>query len=215
MKGILSRREAEKYIQAGYVKVNGELVTNLAHQIDPLCDVVTLHAPKTMEKKQLIAFNKPVGIVTHSSQAGEKEIKDLLPAHLKHLSPIGRLDKASEGLILLSNDGVLARYFLQSEPAHRRCYLVSTSANLTQGQIQKCRNGIMLFGQKTKPIHVVAVAGQTYKWEMYEGKNRQIRRMIQKVGSHVTRLQRISFSTIELGDLKVGHYRFESINMHR
>lgn len=215
MKGILSRREAEKYIQAGYIKVNGKLIKNLAHQIDPMNDIVTLHAPDTLETKQLIAFHKPVGVVTHSPQAGEKEIKDLLPSNLKHLSPVGRLDKASEGLILLTNDGVLARYFLQSKPAHLRCYIVSTSSSLTHGQLQKCRNGIILFGQRTKPINITPISAHSYKWEMREGKNRQIRRMVQKIGSQVTRLQRISFANIQLGELKSACYRVEKIAMHK
>ncbi|MEK9657600.1 MAG: pseudouridine synthase [bacterium] len=204
--GRLSRREAERYMREGWVKVNGVVVTVLGSQIDPVVDCVTLHAPAEKTNTCLLAFHKPVGIVSHSPQNDEKEIKDLLPENYHSLSPIGRLDKASSGLILLTDDGVLARKLLQGDTPHTRRYIVTTSSELTSGQQRKCEKGLVLFGQKTKPVSIKRVGDKCYEWTMIEGKNRQIRRMIQKVGSSVLGLKRVSFGPYVLGDLGVGAY---------
>ena len=212
-KGILSRREAEKYMQKGWVKVNGHIVTELGTQIDPEEDEVTIHPPAELKHKTLLSFYKPVGVVTHSPQNDEKEIKDLLPRQYKHLAPIGRLDKPSEGLILLTDDGVLARNLLQGHPPHTRTYEVETTNPLTSGQISKCERGMTLFGQKTKPIIITPIGEKRYKWEMTEGKNRQIRRMVQKVGEHVLQLKRVSFGKYKIGPLNPCEYRVEETDL--
>eukprot|EP01047_Picozoa_sp_COSAG01_P002332 COSAG01_NODE_61_length_29729_cov_196.711779_18_plen_230_part_00 len=210
--GILSRREAERYMQKGWIQVNGEVVTELGRQIDPAIDKVTVHAPDTVKKETLLAFHKPVGVVTHCPQDGEYEIRDLLPAQYQHLAPIGRLDKASEGLILLTDNGIWARELLQGKPAHVRVYEVDVDQELTQGQLKKCEEGLMLFGQKTLPLtiaflQVVDDHAYRYRWEMKEGKNRQIRRMIQKVGAGVLRLKRVAYGAYDLDDLACGDVR--------
>jgi len=207
--GILSRREAERYLLKGWIKVNGECVSELGTQINPDLDKVTVHEPQGSVKRLLVAFYKPPGVVTHSAQDGEFEIKDILPDEFKHLAPIGRLDKASEGLILLSNHGVWAKELLQAKPAHQRVYEVDTNVVLTPKQIEKCETGMMLFGEKTLPLTCRLIqkfedGKARYRWTMYEGKNRQIRRMIQKIGACVINLKRCEFADYQLGALTRG-----------
>lgn len=207
--GILSRREAERYLLKGWIKVNGVCVKELGVRINPELDKVTLHEPQGFVKRLLVAFHKPPGVVTHSAQKDEFEIKDILPDEFKHLAPIGRLDKASEGLILLTNHGVWAKELLQVKPAHERVYEVDLNSVLTPKQIEKCERGIMLFGQKTLPLSCrflknLPMGGARYDWRMFEGKNRQIRRMTQKVGVRVLKLKRLSFGEFQLGALERG-----------
>lgn len=207
--GILSRREAERYLLKGWIKVNGQVVTALGTQIDPDRDEVTLTTALVQEKasKSYWALYKPRGIVTTVPQAGEKAIKDILPARFSQLYPVGRLDKDSEGLILLTDDGVFAKTCLQSQEPHERVYEVWVDRPMTDGMCEKIESGLMLFGERCKPCKVVLRRERVLTMTLWEGKNRQIRRMIQKVGARVTRLKRIRFGTVGLGTLRPGEVR--------
>lgn len=208
-KGICSRREGERFIQNGWIKVNGKRITDCSTKIDEDKDVITIsdEVKKMQRTKTYIVFYKPRGIVTHSPQIDEKEIKDYLPKDLWHCKPIGRLDKESEGLMICSDDGVFTKHCLQQENAHKRIYKIRVSKPLTSEMIRKCENGMVLFGQKTRQCKIKKMNEFVYELEMYEGKNRQIRRMIQKVGSMVTFLQRIQFANIKINHLKPGEYK--------
>jgi 23S rRNA pseudouridine2604 synthase len=202
--GICSRRQAEAFIEAGYIQVNGTTIQNPATKINPNEDNITLD-PKAQEiltKRTTIKYYKPRGIVTHSAQEEETAIIDIIDPAYKKLAPIGRLDKDSEGLLLLSDDGVFAKRCLQHEKPFSREYEVHVSKPLTTDMIQKCETGLTLFGKKTKPCCIQKCGPRKYRFTMIEGKNRQIRRMVQKVGSAVTKLQRIRFGPIHVGELK-------------
>ncbi len=207
-KGICSRREAEKYIQNGWIRINGK-VAQLGDQIIPEHDHLELsdQIEKDQSNHTLIAFHKPRGVVTNCPQKGEKEISDLLPQNLKHLNAIGRLDKESEGLILLTDNGQISKSYLAAETPHERVYEVWLNAPITSLQIQKLETGIPLFGAKTKPLSITKKKDTVILMTMREGKNRQIRRMIQKIGLHVTRLRRLRFGDYTLGELPKSEFK--------
>ena len=131
-KGLCSRREAERHIENGRVKVNGQQVTVSGTPVDPENDLIELDLASV--KHTTIAFHKPRGIMSNCPQPGQKEIRDLLPKHLRDLSTIGRLDRDSEGIILLTNDGRVAKYYLAAEKPHERSYHVWIDAPLHIGQ---------------------------------------------------------------------------------
>lgn len=203
-KGICSRRKAEEFILKGFVKLNGEIVTKLGTTCDPLKDKVELtqQAKEIISEFTYIKYYKPIGIVTHSPQENEQSISDIIDPKYAHCAPIGRLDKDSEGLILLSNDGVFAKNCLSHVNPHRRDYEIKVSKPLSDEAIEELEEGIMILGKQTLPCTIIKLAPLRYKITLYEGKNRQIRRMIQHVGNMVMKLKRVQFGPIELSNLK-------------
>lgn len=208
--GVLSRRKTEEYLQKGWITVNGEVVTDLGRKVDPETDVIELteEAKATQENTSLIVFYKPKGVWSNCPQGNEKECTDFLPKELQHLSTIGRLDKDSEGIILLTDNGVLANKFLNSEIPHKRTYIVKTKTPLDSEQRKELERGVEIFeGVFTKPCHIEKVSHYAFKITLEEGKNRQIRRMVETQGTYVTKLKRISFGPYTLEDLEPGEYR--------
>ena len=207
--GICSRRQAERFIQEGHVLLNGVPITAPAPLIDDQVDCITLskQAQECLRNYDYYAYYKARGIVTHSPQLGEQAICDQLPSAYRHCAPVGRLDKDSEGLILLTNDGLFARRCLQHDAPYSRVYDIEVSKPLSAGMIHKCESGLSLFGNKTKPCQIQRRSLYQYQFTMIEGKNRQIRRMVQKVGSAVVRLKRIRFGPIVLGDMNPSDIR--------
>jgi pseudouridine synthase len=208
-KNILSRRKTEEYLIKGLIKVNGKVVTELGFQIDPEKDEVELD--KSVEEVRsnyiYLAFNKPKGISTNCPQENEREIIELLPPKYKHLNSIGRLDKDSEGLILLTDDGIFAKSILNAEYPHEREYEVWIDIEMTPKMQTKLENGITLFDKKTLPTKIKQLGFRHFKIILREGKNRQIRRMLQKVGASVVNLKRIRFGSMELGNLRTGQFK--------
>jgi pseudouridine synthase len=204
--GICSRRQAERFIDLGYVLVNGTVVTEQGCKIDPDHDTVTLsnEAKQQISQFSYIMFNKPRGIVTHSAQEGERAIRDILPERYKTLAPIGRLDKDSCGLILLTNDGIFAKRCLQSNNPHKRLYDIKVSKPLSDDDIKTLEEGILILGSITKPCVVTRLNPYNYRIELIEGKNRQIRRMMLKISNSVVYLNRIQFGKLRLNDLMPG-----------
>lgn len=206
--GILSRRQAEEAIAKGHVFVNG-VVAEIGQKVDPSLDKVTLH-PILEKKRQRftsILFHKPIGIVTHSKQFGETEIRDLLPKHLQHLAPVGRLDKDSEGLILLTDDGVFAKSLLHGPEPHARVYEVWVDQDISDEFLKKLSKGVyILNGYLTQPCKVFRLGPRFFSIHLKEGKNRQIRRMVATLGLRVSRLKRISFGPYKLGRLPKGKF---------
>lgn len=204
---ILSRREAELYMQRGWIRVNGHVVTELGTKIDPNRDRVEVvpEGQKALQSYVYLAFFKPVGIVSNCPAEGERQVTDLLPPHLAHVSTIGRLDKDSEGLILLTDDGLFAKAALNS--MHEREYLVRVNGVFTPAMAERLEEGVTMLGTETKPVRITRLDEQCFLIVMSEGKNRQIRRMVQKVGLQVVRLKRLRFGNVKLGDLAKGDYR--------
>jgi len=207
-KGLASRRTAEEYIKKGWIKVNGQVVTELGTKVDPDHDHVELNdkAARQQEKFQYVILNKPVGYVTNLPQAGEKEAKNLLPAKFKNLHAVGRLDKDSEGLLLFTDDGVVAHRLSSPKFEHEKEYEVTVDQPISHEVLAKYQKGIDLSGEKLKPVMVRKIKGLTYQFILREGKNRQIRRMLNKFGYNVIKLKRVRISNLVLGRLKIGKH---------
>ena len=209
--GVLSRRSAEAEISAGRVKVNG-LVAALGDKIDPEADRVewngrVIRAPKDTAKLYLM-LNKPRGYVTTSKdEKGRKAVVELVRGAGARVYPVGRLDMDSEGLLLLTSDGEFANHL--THPRHQipKIYHVSVSPAPTKEQLQALTAPMELDGYKLLPVAVKSLSSTDLEMHLYEGRNRQIRRMCEAVGLKVTRLRRVAIGTLTLGTLEVGRWR--------
>ena len=206
--GVCSRRQGEAYITEGMVNVNGVVVTELGTQIDSAQDriefqgkPITLRAPHVT-----IALNKPKDYVTSCKQKGQKIVLDLISLP-QRIYPIGRLDKDSTGLILLTNDGELHHRLSHPSFNHEREYDVTTLAPIPNGALRKMEKGLRLQGSKTRSAKIKRISPKRFRMVLQEGRNRQIRRMVQKVGSEVEDLRRIRVANVKLGRLKKGSWR--------
>jgi pseudouridine synthase len=209
-RGISSRRKAEEYIEAGLVKVNGKVAT-LGQKADPDVDTIEVDGAVVEARKDLIYYvlHKPKGVVTtNASRKEDQTIIDLLPEKLRGVVfPIGRLDKDSSGLLILTNDGVLAYRLTHPKFDHEKEYEVETETDITDGQLAKLRSGMTILGAKTKPATVKRLGKRTFSIALTEGKNRQIRRMCQKVGAPVKELRRTRITTLTDSSLEPGDMR--------
>jgi len=206
--GICSRRRAEEHILAGRVRVNGETVTVLGTKVDPDKDVVEYDSDvvETPQKMRYIILNKPCGIVTSCLQKGETTVKDLVACR-ERLFPVGRLDKDSTGLVLMTNDGTLAYRLMHPKFLHEKEYVVDTVDPMTEGMLEKLSRGVKLEGSVTAPCKIRKVGPRRFRIVLREGRNRQIRKMVQKVGTEVKKLDRIRIENIHLGSLPLGAWR--------
>ncbi len=209
-RGIASRRKAEEYITQGLVKVNGKIAM-LGQKADPEVDSIEVDG-KVLEARQVMLYyvmNKPRGVVTTNATLPKDQIvNDLVPKELRgKVFPVGRLDKDSEGLLLLTNDGVLAFRLTHPKFDHEKEYEVVVERPITEGALDKMRHGMMIASEKTKPAVVHKLAPDTFRITLTEGKNRQIRRMCQKVGNPVVTLKRVRIMTLTDPDLKPGKMR--------
>ena len=214
--GVCSRRAAEKLIDEGRVKVNGHPVT-LGDKMDPDFDKVSIDGKsvRIVRKRQYtyLMLNKPRGyITTASDERGRKTVMDLLTGVDRRVYPIGRLDKDSEGLLLLTDDGAFANLLTHPSGGVGKLYRVTVRPRATEEQVVKMSSGVVLDdGVKTQPavIHVVVdEPGRTVlEITLHEGRNRQIRRMCEAVGLEVIRLKRSAEGPVKLGMLQPGEYR--------
>ena len=210
--GVCSRRRGEEYIKAGRVAVNGEIVAELGTKIDPDMDLVQVDG-KSIKPSQTyvyIALNKPRGYVTSCSHPGEKIVMDLVDIS-QRVYPIGRLDKDSTGLLLLTNDGRLHHRLSHPSFDHEKEYDVTTAQTITAGALRKLAAGLPLLGTKTRPAEVRRISERRFRIILQEGKNRQIRRMVRKVGNQVTRLKRVRVGSVKLGRLPLGSWRYLTV----
>lgn len=209
--GVCSRRQGEEYIKDGLVKVNGEVVTELGTKVDPDIDRVEFRGKLVKAKVNLIyiALNKPKGYVTSCRQEGDKIVLDLIDIP-ERVYPIGRLDKDSTGLLLLTNDGRLHHRLLHPSFDHEKEYEVSVARPVSDGAIRKMEKGMPILGTKTRPAEIKRITAKRFRIVLKEGRNRQIRRMVRKVGNQVTSLKRIRVSNIRLGRLAKGAWRYLS-----
>ena len=208
--GICSRRRGEIYIADGWVTVNGVTITQPGTQVDINSDEVRFKGDAvTLSTNQAliyIALNKPVGVVTSCSHKGARIVLDLIDIP-ERIYPIGRLDKDSSGLLLLTNDGELHNRLSHPSFNHEKEYLVTTEEALSKGALKKMADGVMLDGKRTRRAKVVQLGKFKFKMVLKQGLNRQIRRMVQKTGNQVKTLKRIRMGEVKLDDLKEGQWR--------
>ncbi|MBU0766179.1 rRNA pseudouridine synthase [Patescibacteria group bacterium] len=211
--GICSRRKAEEYIEQGLVKVNGK-VAELGQKADPEVDKVEVDGKVLADRKEMLYYvmNKPKGVeTTNALRVTRNEpaiVRDLLPKNLQgKIYPVGRLDKDSSGLLLFTNDGVLAYRLTHPKFDHEKEYEVITERPIAEGALTKLKNGMTISGEKTKPAIIKRHSDDKFTIALTEGKNRQIRRMCQKVGNPVKELRRIRITTLKDANLKSGQIR--------
>ena len=209
--GICSRRKAEEYIQQGRVKVNNKIVVELGTKIDSEKDNIFFDNNEVIlnqEKENIyIALNKPVGFISSCSHRKEKIILDLI--NIKdRIYPVGRLDKDSEGLILLTNDGDLHNKLSHPSFDHEKEYDVKTYEIISDNALRRMEQGIYIDGEKTRQSQVKRLSKSRFRIILKQGRNRQIRKMVEKAGNRVKSLKRIRVSNIKLGNLKQGGFRY-------
>ena len=204
--GVCSRREADIWIEAGRVTINGEPAT-LGTQVGE-GDVVCVDGRRIGAAKQhvYIALNKPVGIVCTTERDVAGNIVDFV-RHRERIFPIGRLDKDSEGLILLTNHGDIVNEVLRSENDHEKEYLVTVDRPVTRIFLDGMATGVRILGTVTKPCKVQRIGASVFRITLTQGLNRQIRRMCSFFGYKVVRLQRVRIMNITLGKLRTGEWR--------
>jgi 23S rRNA pseudouridine2604 synthase len=204
--GLCSRREADAWISAGRVTVNGE-AASLGMQVGK-ADVVSIDGrPVGAPKRHVyLALNKPVGITCTTEQQVRGNIVDFV-GHRERIFPIGRLDKDSEGLILLTNNGDIVNEILRSENEHEKEYLVEVDRPLTSEFLEGMAAGVPLLGAVTKPCVTGRVGRNTFRIVLTQGLNRQIRRMCEHFGYRVRRLRRVRIINVTLDGLAVGQWR--------
>ena len=204
--GITSRRGADKWIEEGRVTINGELAT-VGSKVEDGDSVCVDGKPVQREEKLVyIALNKPVGITSTTERHIEGNVVDFVN-HPLRIFHIGRLDKDSEGLLLLTNDGDIVNEILRAENHHEKEYVVQVDKPLTDQFLKKMAGGVEILDTKTLPCKVEKVSSHVFKIILEQGLNRQIRRMCSALGYSVRRLQRIRIMNIHLGNLKVGQWR--------
>ena len=213
--GVASRRKSEELIRNGQVKVNGR-VAEIGDKVDPYSDKVYVRGKRVTAaakpKHRYIMLNKPRGYVTTmSDERGRKCIAELIEDIEERVYPIGRLDKDSEGMLLLTNDGEFANHIMHPKKHINKVYRVTVRPSINEEQVEKLQTGIVLDGRKTAPAQVRVVTKQegrvVLEIVLREGRNRQIRRMCEAVGLEVARLKRTAVGTVKLGGLKQGMYR--------
>ncbi len=221
--GICSRREADDLISQGLVLVNAEVCNVLGTKVSP-DDNITLSskAKRQLDEKVTIVLHKPVGYVSGQAEDGyipairliteESQYADIKKTlhryQLKGLAPVGRLDIDSKGLLLLTQDGVLARSVIGETVTVEKEYIVKVDVDLTEKEIKHLSTDFVLDQKKLKPVKITKMRDGLYQFILTQGKKRQIRRMVESVGKTVLLLKRVRIGKLELGDLPEGKWRF-------
>ena len=210
--GICSRRQGEVLISQGRVQVNGSTVTMPGTQIDPAEDAIFFDGKpvKMALDKALtyIALNKPVGVISSCARQGREPIILDLVTIPQRIYPVGRLDKDSCGLILLTDDGELHNRLSHPSFNHEKEYAVTTVKPVSRGALEKMARGIVLDGKRTRTARVWRTGSHGFKIVLKQGINRQIRRMVSKTGNGVAHLKRVRMGNLALGDLAQGKWRY-------
>ncbi|MBU0707337.1 rRNA pseudouridine synthase [Patescibacteria group bacterium] len=210
--GVASRRQSEKYIAQGLVRVNGRVVTQMGVTIDPTKDEVQYQGKPVFlsDKRVVMSFYKPRGIISTMKKGLEEGqcIADIIESE-ERLFPVGRLDRDSEGLMLLTNDGKLALRLSHPRYEHEKEYQVTVDKTITDDQIKRLKKPFMIDGYRTRPAQVTKSDDKEFTIILREGRKRQIRRMCENIGLQIKKLKRIRIGDILLGDLKSGEQRIE------
>ncbi len=214
--GIASRRKSEELIAAGKVRVNGK-VAEIGDKINPRTDKVTVSGKKVVKSKKhvYIMLHKPRGfITTMHDEMDRKCVAELIDDVPERVYPVGRLDRESEGLLLLTNDGEFANALTHPSKHVPKTYRVTVRPDVTKEQLAAFENGIEIDGKMTLPAEVRVLDKQegrvVLEVVIYEGRNRQIRKMCEALGLEVARLKRTKIGSLKLGMLKPGEYRYLS-----
>jgi 23S rRNA pseudouridine2604 synthase len=206
--GFCSRREADKLIEQARVTINGELVlqgakVNAGDRVE-----IDGEPIKTSRKRPIyIAFNKPQGITSTTDTNDKTNIISFIN-HPKRIFPVGRLDKDSDGLIFLTNDGDIVNKILRASNNHEKEYIVTVDKAISPDFVKLMSNGIPILGTVTKKCHVRQEGGRRFRISLTQGLNRQIRRMCEYLGYRVVTLTRIRIMNVQLGNLAVGKWRY-------
>ncbi|MBQ6560703.1 MAG: rRNA pseudouridine synthase [Erysipelotrichaceae bacterium] len=211
--GICSRRKAEELIRQGKVIVNGKTVTELGFKADPNDEIEVDGQLLRREEKVVFLLNKPKNVISSvSDDRGRTTVLDLVESPYR-LYPIGRLDYGSSGLLLLTNDGELMKEIIHPRYEIDKTYKVVINGLISKEEIEKLEAGVMIDGRMTAPCTVKLLHRNENKKNselemvIHEGRNRQIRKMMESIGYEVTKLHRTREACIELGDLRAGEYR--------
>jgi pseudouridine synthase len=214
MRGVASRREADRMIADGRVQVNGSTVSDLGAKVDEARDKVAVDGRLLKPGRELVylALNKPPGtLVTRADPEGRPTVMSLLPKMREAVFPVGRLDLDSGGLLLLTNDGDLAFRLTHPRFEIRKLYAVEVEGSLSEEEASRLERGVRLDGRRTAPARVrVASRGPRRSQalvEIHEGRKREVRRMMDQVGHRVLSLKRVEFAGIRLGSLPTGQWR--------
>jgi 23S rRNA pseudouridine2605 synthase len=214
--GVGSRRRMADAIKNGRVEVNGELVDNFRHPVNPGIDRVSVYGkPVDLKPRRTVYLivNKPAGIITTTSdERGRRTVLDILPEKYRHLRlyPVGRLDKDSTGLLLLTNDGALTYRLTHPKFEHEKEYLIHIEGTLKPEEKRKLEKGLELEDGMTYPVDVKEIKSPppfNYSITMHEGRKRQVRRMLANLGYQVLAIKRIRMGSLNLGNLKEGTIR--------
>lgn len=205
--GLCSRREADTLIESDKVTINGETAVQGSKVMDG--DIVLVNGRKVTPDDDMvyIAFNKPLGVTCTTDKRDPSNIIDYIGFD-ERIFPVGRLDKNSSGLILLTNDGSIVNKLLRAENGHEKEYLVTVNRPYDKNFLRSMESGVPVLGQLTLPCKLKPAGDKSFKIILHQGLNRQIRRMCEYLGYKVTRLKRIRFMNIELGGLETGKWRY-------
>ncbi len=211
--GVCSRRKAEDFIEKGRVRVNGNVTRAKGFRVDTDKDRIEIDGRLLKEPlKEYFVLNKPKGVVTTvSDEKNRITVLDLINERKLRIYPVGRLDRDTEGVILLTNDGDLAYGLTHPKFGVRKIYIAQLEGSLSGSAIKKLESGVYMDGKRTSACKITSLKSTLHntvlKIQLHEGRKRQIRRMIKKVGGRVTRLRRIEYAGINALDLPIGRYR--------
>lgn len=204
--GVCSRREADRLIESGKVTVDGKVAT-MGMRILPIQEVkVKGQSVRKEQAPVLLALNKPRGIVCTSARIEKNNIVDFVNYPIR-IYPVGRLDKDSQGLILMTNQGELVNRIMKARNYHEKEYVVKVDKKITEDFLQRMANGVPILDTVTRPCKLTKVGQNTFRIILTQGLNRQIRRMCEYLGYRVTKLERVRIMNIKLKDLPIGKYR--------
>ncbi len=223
-RGLCSRREADVYIEAGQVLVDGQVVSTLGTKVTLNAKIELTHqAKKAQQSKVTIVLNKPLGYVSTQPEKGYPSAIDLVipknqiriegdrplqPSHLKKLAVAGRLDIDSKGLLVMTQDGAIVKKLIGPGSEIEKEYIVRVDGEITEDMLRRLRYGLWLDDVKLKPAKVDLMPPDVLRFILIEGKKRQIRRMCEIVGLYVAKLKRVRVGRVRLGDLPEGHWRY-------
>ena len=208
--GVCSRRKAETHILNGLVRVNKQTVTKLGTKVDPDRDRVEFNGKplilKVSEPKVYIALNKPEGVISSCARQHGRIVLDLVKVDMR-IYPVGRLDKDSKGLLLMTNDGPLHHKLSHPSFDHEKEYVVTTNKPLSNAELKQMAHGVSIDGEKTRKAKVEKLSKTSFCITLKQGRNRQIRKMVAGFGTKVETLERVRIANIRLGSLKPGKWR--------
>lgn len=216
--GVCSRRKADEMIEEGLVTINGRKCYEMGVKIDPMVDVIKVSGKVIKEATHFVyfLFNKPTQVLTSMSDpSGRPTVADYFAEYKKHrLFPVGRLDWDSEGLLIMTNDGGYSQRVTHPSQEIPKAYMVKINAPLSTGQVEKLKRGVSIVGGKVRAKHLAPIKKSGKNTEnnwvsitITEGKNRQVRRMFEKIGIDVLKLRRVSIGRLKIGSVKKGEIR--------